>query len=371
MLTSRSVDEYCDLKDDNQRPDFAESLEELNAFSISLGVFLWIASMLALIPQHVKMWQTRSSVGLSFYMLFLSNINQFSSVINATLLKFPQIQACFEVGILECSPSLLTVYQLVGIWIVTFPLYIWFLLFFLRTEEFKADPKQRDRNWLIARILFLLFIAYAVIMMGIAISFLLAFGECGKPTINFGWSVGIASIATTFIQWSPQIYQTWRLKAVGSFSILTLAIQAPGTLVVVYFLAFLSNESVSTWLSYLTAGVQQLVLLALLVYFWWKNRKKSSPESMPIKDEENYPYKSNGLLTVDSTEGGNSLLDEPKVFSLSISNYDREDSPINRSGPLAKEEGGDYLSYSTLRDLEKDKKKKKRSRLIKNSDSDS
>jgi hypothetical protein len=90
----------------------------------------------------------------------------------------------------------------------------------------------------------------------------------------------------TFIQWSPQIYKTWKLKvrracvpsvlcfswcppslidtlipiprvlrvwlasrsghlqAVGAFSILTLSIQAPGTMVVVYFLLFVSGEDV-------------------------------------------------------------------------------------------------------------------------------
>ncbi len=45
--------------------------------------------------------------------------------------------------------------------------FVWFLLFFHRTPEFKADPKQMNRDWLIARALFVGFIFYALIMSGI------------------------------------------------------------------------------------------------------------------------------------------------------------------------------------------------------------
>jgi len=291
--------EFCDKRDQDERPDFAESLDELNNFSIALGVFLWLAGMLALVPQHIKMWRTKNSAGLSFYMLFLSNICQFSAVLNAFILKFPQFQACFETGILDCTPSLLTLYQLLGAWVATFPVFVWFLLFFHRTPEFKTDPKQMDRDWLIARALFIGFIFYALVMSGIGILMLWVFGECGSPTLNYGWGVGILATAVTFIQWSPQIWKTWKLKAVGAFSILTLAIQAPGTMVVVYFLLFVASEDVSTWLSYFTAGVQQLVLLALLLYFeFWYSRRHG--KAVALSEEETMPI---SIQTTKDVEG--------------------------------------------------------------------
>ncbi len=61
-----AVDEYCEKQWANLDPDYAESLEELNAFSITLGVFLWIAAMLALVPQvlnkicHTFYWRLSS-----------------------------------------------------------------------------------------------------------------------------------------------------------------------------------------------------------------------------------------------------------------------------------------------------------------------
>jgi len=282
--------EYCDKKNQDLTTDFAESLDELNDFSIALGVFLWIAAMLALVPQHIKMWQTKSSSGLSFYMLFLSNVCQFSAVVNAFVLKFPQFQACFETNIFECTPSLLTLYQLLGAWVATFPVFVWFLLFFRRTPEFKSDPKQRERDWVVSQVLFVVFLFYALASSGIGILFIWVYGECGTVTTTYGWGVGIMATIVTFVQWSPQIWKTWKLKAVGAFSILTLSIQAPGTMVVVYFLLFVASEDVSTWLSYFTAGIQQLVLLGLLIYFeYFYNRGEKVLTSMDPDKEETKP----------------------------------------------------------------------------------
>jgi len=56
-------------------------------------------------------------------------------------------------------------------------------------------------------------------------------------------------------------------------------------MVVVYFLVFLSNESISTWLSYLAAGLQQFVLLALLIFYWWRNRKAIKADGTVQKGE--------------------------------------------------------------------------------------
>lgn len=117
------------------------------------------------------------------------------------------------------------------------------------------------------------------------------FGECGSPTLNYGWGVrptkdlllhpGVSThtcIRVAFVGGHPghgcdlhsveppdlenveaqgasppsaaRAYviglTPWprATQAVGAFSILTLAIQAPGTMVVVYFLLFVASEDV-------------------------------------------------------------------------------------------------------------------------------
>eukprot|EP01088_Endostelium_zonatum_P018285 TRINITY_DN5806_c0_g1_i2.p1 TRINITY_DN5806_c0_g1~~TRINITY_DN5806_c0_g1_i2.p1 ORF type:complete len:320 (+),score=67.49 TRINITY_DN5806_c0_g1_i2:128-1087(+) len=296
-----AAEDYCNAWDNGEEPDYAKALEDMNAWNISLGVFLWIAAMVALVPQHAKLWTVRSSAGLSFIMLFLGNINQISSVLNAILLKWPQLKACApdEAGFWECAPSLLTIFQLGGAWIVTFPIYLEFMLFYWNTPEFTEDPRRAKRDWYICVALLIVFIIYSIIMYSIGLGLVFGLGECSSAVVNFGFSAGILSTVCTFIQWGPQIFSTYRLKAVGSYSILTLAIQAPGTLVVVYFLLFVSKEGISTWLAYLTAGIQQLILLSLLIYYNYKG-KKEEEDSIHV----NQSLPASGVSDMSEVEGG-------------------------------------------------------------------
>jgi len=246
--------------------DFVNVLVKMNTQSIVLGAVLIAGAIVSTIPQHIKIWQNKSTVGLSFLWLFLGNINQYSSVINAVVMKFPQLQACQVVGLGACTPSLLALYQLVGLWLFTFPIYIWYLKF--------SDPSSvRKREWLMARVLFVVLVAFIVGMLGAAAITLTVFGDCGYVTLGFGYTMGILSTVMTFVQWAPQIYSTFKSKSVGSFSILMLCIQAPGSFVIIYFLIFVSHESISTWLSYVSAATQQVVLLILLFYYDRKAKK--------------------------------------------------------------------------------------------------
>lgn len=324
LLEKSGPEKYCTNLDKDLEEDvsFEDSLEDMNEFSITLGVLLALGAMLSVVPQHIKMWKTRSSEGLSFYMLFLGNICQFSSALNAIILKFPQLEACGEVGVVKCSPSLLTIYQLVGVWMVTFPVYWWFLLFYLRTDSFKKNMGKRRRDFIIAWLLFAFFVAYVGLTSLLAGVFIGALGDCAQTTIDYGWSMGMLSTATTFVQWLPQIYKTWRIKSVGSFSILTLGIQAPGTMIMVYFLLFLAGESVSTWLAYFTAGCQQLVLLALLMYYNFKNKLPCfrKPE---IQDDEEHPKKIDDPVKSEDKQTGGDVENNEKSRLFDGENWDR------------------------------------------------
>jgi len=263
----------------------------MNTESIILGVFLILGSIISTIPQHVKILKLKSTVGMSFLWMFLGNINQFSAVMNAAVMKFPQVQACVVVGVGDCLPSLLALFQLAGLWIFTFPMYIWYLKF---TDLTTVDR----REWFWARLFFGILCAFVLATMLIATITLHFFGDCAYFTLVFGYSMGMLSTIVTFIQWSPQIYKTFVNKSVGSFSILMLLIQAPGSIIIVYFLIFISHEGVSTWLSFVSSTIQQIILLVLLIYYDRKDKKAqamrkgylqtpqdSSLSTMPPSDE--------------------------------------------------------------------------------------
>lgn len=251
--------------------DFAEILIQMNIYEEVMGILLIIGCILAVIPQHVRLLRTKSSEGLSYMYLFLSQINQFSSVINAVLLKFGQIRACFAVGLGKCTPSVLTLYQLFGIWAINFPIYWWFLLYF------KLDgTASKKREWMAARVLFGVFFLYGVAVSVVSYALLHVYGECGNAVLYFGFSMGMTSTVLTVVQWTPQIWQTWRMQDGGSLSTLMLCLQAPGSLVIVYFLVFSSQENWTTWLPYFVSALEQFLLLGMLVFFKIRTRWRKS-----------------------------------------------------------------------------------------------
>jgi len=206
---------------------------------------------------------------------FLGQIGQVSSVINAAVLKFPQEHACFVLGLEKCMPSMLTLIQLVAIWAFTFPVYLWYLKFL----DPRTLPKQDQR---LAKVFFGVLLAFIATVSVISAVLIIFAGECAKATKSWGYAMGLVATAITFVQWSPQIYATFRRKSVGSFSILMLCIQCPGAILILYFFIFVSHEGVSTWLSYLSSVTQQLVLLAMLVYYDRKNKRGD----MSVNQEE-------------------------------------------------------------------------------------
>lgn len=263
--------------------DFVKVLDKMNAESIALGVILIVGTIASTIPQHIKIWQNKSTVGLSCLWLFLGNVNQFSSVINAVVMKFPQLQACSILGVGECTPSLLALYQLLALWLFSFPLYIWYL-------KFSIPSVMHRREWLMARVLFGILLAFIVVAIGAAVVTLTEFGDCAYVTLGFGYTMGIVSTVMTFTQWAPQIYSTFRAKSVGSFSILMLAMQAPGSFIIIFFFIFVSHENISTWLSYVSTACQQILLLSLLCVYDYrakkaaKNNKQDDTEIAPLID---------------------------------------------------------------------------------------
>jgi uncharacterized protein with PQ loop repeat len=95
----------------------------------------------------------------------------------------------------------------------------------------------------------------------------LHFGVKDPKTVLFADVVGYFSSLLVIVQWAPQIWSTIKNKGSGSFSIIMILIMLPGSFTVLYFLAFVEHQSFSTWVSYLFAGIQQLVLFVLLLWY--------------------------------------------------------------------------------------------------------
>jgi len=68
----------------------------------------------------------------------------------------------------------------------------------------------------------------------------------------------------------------------GSLSFWMLLVQAPGSLAIFIYFAFIERNSVTTWLGYLTAGAQQAILVVLLLSYRIRDRRRRRTISAPV-----------------------------------------------------------------------------------------
>lgn len=276
----------CDNGTPKTPEDFAGVLVDIGALGIVYGVFNIIGSGVSTIPQHMKIWQTKSGAGVSFMWIFIGSVTIFCGTLNAVVLKFPQEHACYVLGVPRCLPSLLTLIQLLILFIFTFPIFIWCLKF--------MDKSISKRAKMTGYGLFILCLAFMFVSTLIAVLIIKFKGECSTAAITYGNFLGYLSTVLTFVHWSPQLWTTFKRKSVGSFSILMLCLQVPGAMLIVVFQIFISHEAISTWMSFLAALIQQAILLVMLLYYNRKNKNKDgtklSDKSPLLHDEDNHHH---------------------------------------------------------------------------------
>lgn len=254
------------------KEEFEKVLLQLDTIRILFSVCTILGAIGSTIPQHIKLWKTKTSAGVSFWWLFIGSIGLFSSCLNAVILKAPQEVACSKLGLLKCMPSLLSLLQVAGIFVFTIPIYVWCLYF--------IDPAMPQREKKIAKILFIIIILYCILATTVA-SFILGLnGACSYAAKGFAEALGIFAAFLTLVHWAPQIYATYKRKSVGSFSILMLLMQCPGALILVFSLVVVSKEQVTTWLPFFCSAVQQGVLLALCLYYHFKAKREAKIKAL-------------------------------------------------------------------------------------------
>ena len=145
-----------------------------------------------------------------------------------------------------------------------------FLLFFPRTP---SDPKSKDEpTYRLAITVFLASIVHLVLTFLLSVIVIYLY-----PSHLSSWAhfLGIFGTCLAAVQFLPQIWTTWKLKAVGSLSIPMMCIQTPGSFLGVGSLAARFGwEGWSTWGIYLVTGILQGCLLAMGVTFELRARKK-------------------------------------------------------------------------------------------------
>ena len=108
---------------------------------------------------------------------------------------------------------------------------------------------------------------------------------------TYGHVHGIMAAILATIQFLPQIYLTWKLQHIGTFSVPTLAMQAPGSFVFVATLIGRPGTDWSTWLNYIATGVCMMILLALCLWYSWRDRREQVKMERETGIERKFKWK--------------------------------------------------------------------------------
>jgi uncharacterized protein with PQ loop repeat len=257
---------------------FASVDASYDAVVCVVGILFVVGTFIVYIPQVVDVLKYRHTVGISFYSLWIANMNGFSGSWNIIMLNAQPLKDCAKDS-LSCINAITVVLQINASWLMPLIIYILFLIYYVDakvvdikqpTDRLKERPAESlrwvSREWRMILFLTAVYILFFFILVIIYVPLAAANGISDSSTLLYADIVGYITAGLNVVQWFPQIAVTIRKRSSGSFSIATLLLLIPGTFGQAGFLV-IADQNISAWLTLVVAGVQQVILLILLVYF--------------------------------------------------------------------------------------------------------
>jgi uncharacterized protein with PQ loop repeat len=217
-----------------------------------LGVFLVTGTLIAPIPQVVRLVRARSSAGMSVLTPALVLSYGTCAVCSTITVKWNVFQSCSE-GAGLCTWRLLDVYQqissnlMLGTILVTIT---------------SLRPNNTRRKRALA-----FFTLFALTGLGITCLLINSSAPCSVGALRFAfWCTASASLIVT-CAFVPQLIETWRSRGRGSISYLYYATQAFGCCLVNVNQIYVDHDPWQVWLPTTVAALMQFGILATGFYF--------------------------------------------------------------------------------------------------------
>lgn len=142
-----------------------------------------------------------------------------------------------------------------------------FLIFFPRATPHVLHTPYRPHTFRLALAVSFIYVAHLLGTLAVALMLLLNKARPGAIAA-FATANGVLAAILTAVQYLPQLYTTYRLRAVGSLSIPMMLIQTPGGFLWAASLAArVGWAGWSLWGIYVLSGSLQGVLLAMALWF--------------------------------------------------------------------------------------------------------
>eukprot|EP00732_Lithocolla_globosa_P005225 Lithocolla_globosa_v1_NODE_5266_length_1271_cov_11.250616.p1 type:complete len:300 gc:universal NODE_5266_length_1271_cov_11.250616:943-44(-) len=246
--------------------DEKECPGEMAYYDFVIGMIVFSFSILTFAFQHIKIWKRKSHVGLSFVWILFSVLGSVSNFTNYLITQYHESFECCTGDAYQCIANLLPLLNvlvlLVANLILLFQYNFYFDILWLRKMGFDEETKlRRTRLWTFFTLSFCLLCG---IVTGMLAEFFTIYGE---PLSYLGFILVTIAAVCMVLQWLPQIYETFKLKRLGSLSLLLVFLSGSMAWMPVYFMALTSPWYV--WLPQLLAFVMAFILLVECMYYYY------------------------------------------------------------------------------------------------------
>ena len=232
-----------------------------------IGGIIFLGTIISVIPQLTIIISNRSSYGLNSFSIGFTSFGQFIMIVNLISLHCNDFVGLLQIPINISFPRMMTFINVFTLWFMYFFIPILTNIFFdiesRRNRTLPEIPKERKLNIKIFIILILLISILS--LLPFIIGYFYSYG--GNFIYQLGKYLGTLASILVFAQYLPQMITTCKLKDTGSLSLMMLSIQGPGGLINTLFMWIGNHDHWTTWLSFMIASLQQLLLLFIGIYF--------------------------------------------------------------------------------------------------------
>ncbi len=256
---------------------------------IVIGILISLGIIITYLPQYYKMRRNQSVYGISMWMLFLGNVANYTNFIGALLSEWKYIHCCSQVSSKSCNTVLSPLIQMAIPWLcisIYYCLYIYY------------QRLNLDYQTSVELLIFKSYFGIVVLIIGTIIGIILSFLDPFDSGIAIAGDVfNIISAICCVIQWAPQIKTTYQLKNIGTISLISLGLQAPGSFAIFYYQDVYYKGNLSIGVPYLVAGIQQTILFIMGYYYQYTYPLESYGTYMSHRSLQGAPTESSENLT--------------------------------------------------------------------------
>jgi len=173
--------------------------------------------------------------------------------------------------------------------------------------------REGMKGFFISKAIFWIINASYFVTAGIAIAVMYWTGIESSTTTIYGKVLGVVSTICMIIGNAPQIWTTFRLKAIGALSLGTQIIQAPGAISLAYFQFVAAPKQFAIWLPYWVAAILGVILLVQMIFYEIKRKireKHQKKEKEALLNGDSVKIEDKQLLNGDPSPNERFVINE-------------------------------------------------------------